>query len=119
MHRTARMLAAYNDLKAVYESKASRADKLAKKAAIIDELVEDLRLRRRPNNASLTEVRVYNGGADALITAHRACGDLRLMVLAAKTLRRSDFERTLQDDLAPIGKLLGQRCAALRATKAR
>lgn len=119
MPRTARMLDAYNQLKAVYESTASRADKLAKKAAIIDELVEDLRLRRRPNNASLTEVRVYNGGADALISAHRACGDLRLMVLAAKTLRRGDFARTLQDDLAPIGTLLGQRCAALRNTRAR
>ncbi len=35
------------------------------KAKIIDELVADLQLRKRPNNASLTEVRVYNGGVAA------------------------------------------------------
>ncbi|HVK85208.1 MAG TPA: aminopeptidase [Kofleriaceae bacterium] len=117
MHRTARLLDAYNQLKAVYESKASREDKLAKKAVIIDELVADLRLRKRPNNASLTEVRVYNGGADALINAHRACGDLRLLIEASKTLTRRDFTTTLQDDLVPIGKLLGHRCTELRASK--
>lgn len=117
MHRTARLLDAYNQLKKVYESKATREEKLAKKAAIIDELVEDLRMRRRPNNASLTEVRVYNGGADALIDAHRACGDLRLLVDASKTLTRSDFSKTLQDDLAPIGKLIAKRCAQLKAKR--
>jgi predicted aminopeptidase len=117
MNRTARLLDAYNQLKKVYESKATREEKLAKKAAIIDELVEDLRMRRRPNNASLTEVRVYNGGADALIDAHRACGDIRLLVEASKTLRRDDFSKTLQDDLAPIGQLIGKRCAQLEAKR--
>jgi predicted aminopeptidase len=117
VHRTARMLHAYQELKTVYESKLSRAEKLAKKSTIIDELVDDLRLRRRPNNASLTEARVYNGGANALIDAHRACGDLRSLVLAAKTLSRSDFSKTLQDDLAPIGIVLGKKCAAARASK--
>lgn len=117
MNRTARLLDAYNQLKKVYESKATREEKLAKKTAIIDELVEDLRMRRRPNNASLTEVRVYNGGADALIDAHRACGDIRLLVEASKTLRRDDFSKTLQDDLAPIGQLIGKRCAQLEAKR--
>lgn len=110
LHRTARTLDTYNQLKKLYDSKLPREAKLAQKAKIIDELVADLRMRRRPNNATLTEVRVYNGGAAALIDAHRACGDLRQMVLAAKTLQRSDFNKTLQDDLTPIGKLIGQRC---------
>lgn len=114
LHRTARTLAAYKQLKALYESNKSRAEKLAEKAKIIDELVADLRSRRRPNNATLTEVRVYNGGAAALVDAHRECGDLRTMVLAAKTLGRSDFSKTLQDDLTPIGKLIGQRCKSLQ-----
>ncbi|MBL9015909.1 MAG: aminopeptidase [Myxococcales bacterium] len=114
LHRTARTLAAYTRLKKLYESKKSREDKLAEKATIIDELVTDLRLRRRPNNATLTEVRVYNGGAAALVDAHRACGDLRAMVLAAKMLTRGDFSKTLQDDLAPIGRLIGERCAKLQ-----
>jgi predicted aminopeptidase len=117
VHRTARLLHAYKQLKAVYESKVARGEKLDKKKAIIDELVGDLRLRRRPNNASLTETRVYNGGANALIDAHRACGDLRSLVLAAKTLERSDFSKTLQEDLAPITPVLAKKCAAQRAAK--
>jgi predicted aminopeptidase len=117
VHRTARMLHGYQQLKKVYESKIARAEKLTQKAAIIDELVDDLRLRRRPNNASLTEARVYNGGANALIDAHRACGDLRTLVLAAKTLERSDFSKTLQDDLTPLTGVLAKKCAALRAKK--
>jgi predicted aminopeptidase len=117
VHRTARLLHGYQQLKTVYESKITRAEKLTKKATIIDELVQDLRLRRRPNNASLTEARVYNGGANALIDAHRACGDLRSLVLAAKTLERSDFSKTLQDDLTPLTGVLAKKCAAARAKK--
>lgn len=112
--RTARMLEVYKQLKAVYDSKLSRAEKLAKKAAIIDEVVVDLKIRKRPNNASLNEVKLYNGGAAALLEAHRACGDLRSLVLAAKTLKRGDFYKPLQDDLKPIGELLGKKCAQRR-----
>jgi predicted aminopeptidase len=108
--RTARLLDAYDQLKRVYDGAAPRDKKLAAKAQIIDELVADLHLRRRPNNASLTETRVYNGGAAAIASAHRACGDVRSLVIAGKTLTRADFARTLQDDLAPIGKILAARC---------
>ncbi|HSD90354.1 MAG TPA: aminopeptidase [Kofleriaceae bacterium] len=108
--RVARLLSAYKALKAVYDSNRTREQKLAEKAKIIDELVADLQLRKRPNNASLTEVRVYNGGAAPLLVAHRACGDLRSLVDAAKTLKRTDFAKPLEDDLTGIGKLLGERC---------
>jgi predicted aminopeptidase len=112
--RTSRLLDAYNQLKKLYESKVSRDEKLKQKGKIIDDLVDDLRIRRRPNNASLTETRVYNGGVAPLIEAHRACGDLAKLVRAGKTLKRGDFGKTLQDDLAPIGKLLGERCKAIK-----
>jgi predicted aminopeptidase len=108
--RTARLLAAYEQLKKVYDGPAPRAGKLAEKARIIDDLVADLHLRRRPNNASLTETRVYNGGLAPIADAHRACGDVRLLVLAGKTLTRADLARTLQDDLTPIAKVLAARC---------
>lgn len=111
--RTLRMATTYRDLKALYESKRSRADKLAAKAKLVDELVADLHLHTRPNNASLTESRVYNGGTGVLREAHRACGDLKQLIRAAKTLRREDFAKTLQDDLVPIGKLLAARCRSL------
>ncbi len=110
--RTVRTLAAYEALKQVYESKDSRPAKLARKATIIDELVEDLKLRVRPNNASLTESRVYNGGAAPILEAHRACGDLASLLRAGKTLSRRDFQKTLQDDLTPISKILADRCRA-------
>ena len=109
----ARLLDAYQQLKRVYEGSAPRAAKLAAKTRIIDELVADLHLRRRPNNASLTETRVYNGGVTAIVDAHRACGDVARLVAAGKTLTRGDFAKTLQDDLAPIGKILAQRCSQL------
>lgn len=112
--RVARTLDGYNQLKAVYDGKLPKAEKLKRKEQIIDELVADLRIRRRPNNASLTEARVYNGGVDALITAHRACGDIRRLVLAGRTLGRKDFAKKLQDDLAPVGKLLAERCKTIR-----
>ena len=108
--RTARMLAAYKDLEVVYKSTRPRADKLAEKARIIDEVVADLKLRRRPNNATLTETRLYQGGSAAFVDAHRACGDLHNFIKAAKTLKRSDFVKPLQEDLAPIGKLIADRC---------
>src|ERR1044071_1847873 len=106
----ARLLDAYQQLKRVYDGSDPRDKKLAAKARIIDDLVADLHMRRRPNNASLTETRIYNGGLTALLEAHRACGDVRSLVLAGKTLSRRDFAKTLQDDLAPIGKLLAERC---------
>jgi predicted aminopeptidase len=112
--RAARTLAAYTELKKLYASSKPRDVKLKEKAAIIDELVADLRLRRRPNNATLTETRVYNGGLEPLIEAHRACGDIRKLVLAGRTLKRGDFQKKLQEDLAPIGKLLGERCKTIK-----
>jgi predicted aminopeptidase len=117
--RTVRLLATYEALKAVYESKKPRAEKLAAKAKIIDELVDDLKLRKRPNNASLTESRVYSGGAAAILAAHRVCGDLASLIAAGRTLKRSDFHKDLQDDLTPIGKILGERCKAIHRSQER
>jgi predicted aminopeptidase len=111
--RVARQLDTYNQLKKLYDGPLPREEKLKQKARIIDELVDDLKLRRRPNNATLTETRVYNGGLAPLLDAHRACGDLRRLVRAAKTLTRGDFTKKLQDDLVPIGRLIAERCRAL------
>ena len=112
--RTVRTLSTYEALKQVYESKQTREQKLAAKAKIIDELVADLKLKRRPNNATLTEARVYNGGAAPILEAHRACGDLASLIVAGKTLTRADFSKELQDDLKPIAKIIGDRCRAAK-----
>jgi predicted aminopeptidase len=112
--RIARTNLTYEALKAVYASNRSRDAKLAEKARIIDELVADLHLRKRPNNSTLTESRVYNGGAAPILAAHRACGDIQALIAAGKTLRRRDFGKDLQDDLTPITQVLAARCRALR-----
>jgi predicted aminopeptidase len=119
MPRTARMLATYDQLKKLYASNKTRAEKLAEKQKIIDDLVADLHLRRRPNNASLTEARLYNGGTDVLRQAHRACGDVRSLIDAAKDLHREQFATTLQEDLRPIGAWLASRCEHNRAQNRR
>ena len=108
--RTSRMLAAYHALSKVYTSTLPRAEKLAQKSKIIDELVDDLKMRKRPNNATINDVRLYNGGADAIRKAHQMCGDIARLIAAGKTLHRRDFAKKLQDDLTPIGQLLGERC---------
>jgi predicted aminopeptidase len=112
--RAARLLETYTQLKKLYASSLSRDKKLIEKARIIDELVADLRIFRRPNNASLTETRVYNGGLAPLIEAHRACGDLRKLVLAGRTLKREDFQKKLQDDLTSVGVVLAARCKTIK-----
>jgi hypothetical protein len=58
-------------------------------------------------------VRVYNGGAAPFLVAHRACGDLRSLIEAAKTLSRKDFKKPLEEDLGDIGGLLSARCKSL------
>jgi predicted aminopeptidase len=108
--RTARMFAAYAELDAVYKGKATRDDKLAAKKRIIDELVDEMRLRRRPNNASLIELRVYQAGASALILAHKACGNLKSMVQVASRMTRADFDKDLQDDLSKVSLTMARKC---------
>jgi predicted aminopeptidase len=108
--RTARLLAAYKQLDGLYKSERTRADKLAEKAKVIDELVADLKLRVRPNNATLTETRLYDGGAAVFLEAHRTCGDIHRFIAATKTLTRADFDKPLQEDLTSIGRLIAQRC---------
>src|SRR5262245_5031792 len=109
--KTARELAAYVELDALYKSPASRAEKLAKKAAIIDALVDDLQLKTRPNNATLIELRVYRAAGDGFAKVQTACGgSLSRMIAAAKRLERRDFSEALQPDLTPVLRHLADLC---------
>jgi predicted aminopeptidase len=112
--RTVRVSQTYKELKALYAQKLPDKDTLAKKAAIIDALVADLKLHSRPNNATLGESNVYNGGLEPLHDAHVACGDIKRFIAAAKTIKRDDFTKDLQDDLAPVAALIARRCRESR-----
>jgi len=113
--RVARQVATYRALATLYESDATREQKLARKAELIDDLVADLRLVRRPNNASLIELRVYHEGGADHARAHRACGDLRQFVDAARTLESDDFPKRLDEKLGPIADEIARRCVARAA----
>jgi predicted aminopeptidase len=109
--RTDRMAEAYRALEALYASDRPDAEKLAQKAEIIDALVADLGLRRRPNNATLVEVRLYTASYDGFAEVHRACGSLGAMIAAGKRLTRGDFQQKLQEDLAPVLVRMKALCA--------
>ncbi|HTJ41743.1 MAG TPA: aminopeptidase [Kofleriaceae bacterium] len=109
--RVSRELVAYKELEALYESDAPRAEKLAKKDAIIDALADELKLRERPNNATLIELRVYEAAGDGFTKVQAACGgSVAKMIAAAKKLKRSDFKEELQPDLRPVLAHLADLC---------
>jgi predicted aminopeptidase len=108
--RIERMLTTYRELDAVYRSAATDTVKRQRKAAIIDQVVADLKLRYRPNNASLVEVRVYQASRGGFARVHTGCGDLGRMVKAADRLTRDDFREELQEDLTPVMRRLADLC---------
>jgi predicted aminopeptidase len=108
--RTSRLVAAHHALDDVYKSSEPAAAKLAAKERILEDLADDLQYMRRPNNATLVELQVYQGGHRAHARAHAACGDLRRFVEVARTLRRKDFRKDLQEDLEPIADVIVKRC---------
>lgn len=108
--RVDRSFEAFQALDAVYKSQKPEAAKLAAKKAIIDTLVEDLKLWERPNNASLVELRLYKAHYDGFARLEKACGDPRTLLQVAGTLKRDDFKESLQEDLTPVLRKIEERC---------
>lgn len=115
--RVRREMEAYDLLKAVYDSTRPDAEKLEEKAAIIDALVDDLGLRRRPNNASLVEVRVYLASYEGFARVHAACGSIEHLIEVGKTVRRGDFTEDVQDDLAPVLAKMEAACTKNKSSE--
>ncbi len=112
----ARELVAVEELKAVYASDDTDDKKLANKAKIIDALMVDLGMRRRPNNASLVEVRVYSASYEGFAEVHAACGSLTNLIAAGKRVSRSDFAEDLQEEFAPVLDKMKKVCAQMGGT---
>ncbi len=111
--RSVRMLQTYKELEALYAGSEPDAVKLTRKAAIIDALVADLGIppRRRPNNATLVEVRLYTASYEGFAEVHRTCGSLSALIAAGKRLGRGDFTEKLQEDLGPVLVRMKALCA--------
>jgi len=108
--RVDRSFEAYQALDTLYKSTQPAPAKLEAKARIIDELVEDLKLWHRPNNASLVELRLYKAHYDGFARLEAVCGDAPTLLRVAGTLKRSDFTESLQEDLTPVLELIEARC---------
>src|SRR5436190_1529056 len=108
---TEREMEAYRQLEKVYASSLPDAEKAKEKTRIIDELVADLRMRRRPNNANLVELRVYLASYGAFDDVAKACGSTAALIAAAKGAKRSDFEKPLQEDFSKVMVGIQARCS--------
>jgi predicted aminopeptidase len=72
--RGQRMKAAYDELAHLYETSASREDKLAEKARILATLRADLKIKRPISNATLIQYKTYGSGRAELEELLQVCG---------------------------------------------
>ena len=110
--RVARELVAFKALDALYKSDQPTAAKLKAKAEILEQLRADLGMWRPLNNAHLIELRVYQSSYAEFGAVVAACGSARAMIAAAKAVRRSDFTKELDDQLAPVLAKITAGCRA-------
>ncbi|WP_438015338.1 aminopeptidase [Sorangium sp. So ce315] len=82
---------AYVRLDRLYASPASDAEKRAEKEAVLARLAADIGARRRLNNASLVQFRVYNSGTPELRALLATCGGSWTRFLGA--LRKLEAQR--------------------------
>ncbi len=67
------MKAAYEDLEKLYASKAPREQKLAEKRRLIEELREELEIKRPLSNASLIQYKTYGSGKKEMAELLASC----------------------------------------------
>ena len=108
--RAQRLNEAYKALDAVYTSDLPDPAKYEKKGQIIDELVRDMRLSKRPNNATLIGFRLYQVARDDFSELFAACGhSWRRFLTAAASLEPEDFGAPQLADFGPVVAALRQR----------
>jgi predicted aminopeptidase len=108
--RAKRLNEVYQRLDAVYSSRVPDAEKYARKAAIIDELMRDMRLVNRPNNATLIGFKLYQVGRDDFSELFAACGhDWRRFLTAAASLKSEDFGQEQRAEFGPVVSALRAR----------
>ena len=112
--RVARELVAFKALDEIagwFDSLAGVADF---PGDLLEQLRADLGMWRPLNNAHLIELRVYQSSYAEFGAVVAACGSARAMIAAAKAVRRGDFAKELDDQLAPA---LAKITAGCRADK--
>lgn len=110
----ARLHRAFDELDALYKGPLPDADKLAKKAELLEALQAELGLKRKLNNASLAGFRTYDTGGPAFERLFAACGkDWQRFLDAVRTLREEDFPEHQLEEFSPVvDALAGRGCPA-------
>ena len=116
---SAKMVAAYRELEALYASDKPRAVKLARKKAILERLRIEADLDYAPNNASLIGFKTYNSGLAELAKVYAGCG--RSWPAFFKALGSVDGDAFPDEQLDEIGPwvLKNLDCAASGTRTAR
>ncbi len=119
--RGQRLTRAYSELNTLYESDVPRAQKLAQKQRILDQVRSELKLSRRLNNASLLSFKTYNAGMAEFALLYEACGkDWRRFLAAADSLEPSAFAEEQMDEIGPvIAALTAKGCPAATSRAAK
>jgi predicted aminopeptidase len=111
--RGARFMAAlriaHQDLKQLYESDASREEKLAKKAERYEALQKQLGTRRRYNNADLVGIRTYDSGRAAFERLLVRCHSWWRVLSAVGSLKEGDFAQPQQSEFDGVIDALAAR----------
>jgi predicted aminopeptidase len=101
---------AYQRLDALYRGPLPRAEKQRHKQLIIDELVQEMGLAQRPNNATLIGYKLYFVGKDDFSALYEACGySWRRFLYAASSLSSKDFGHDQRAEFGPVVDALRQR----------
>lgn len=101
--RHAILLAAHDELAALYASRKSDAAKLEEKKRILTALRVKVKARRPLNNATLAEVRTYGSGMKGLEALLHTCGgDYPRLIKALKAIDAKNFHGNVDKDLDAI-----------------
>ncbi len=110
----ARMHSAYLSLDEVYQSGMSDAEKLAKKAAILEGLRTEIKWRpeRSLNNATLLGFREYEGNRESFDRMFEKCGkDWRRFIVALTGIEEKHFPARQTKDLSGVERAF--QCAVV------
>jgi predicted aminopeptidase len=95
-----RMAVAYQDLKKIYDSKASDEEKQKQKAAYLSSLQSELKFKRPISNATLIQFQTYDPGDHGFGELFKKYNeDVREFLQALQKLKPSEFEHPHQIEL--------------------
>jgi predicted aminopeptidase len=102
-----RMAQAYRDLKEIYDSGLSSAQKLEKKSAYLSALQSELGFRRRITNATLIQFQTYDPGDHGFGALFKKTNeDVQVFLQLLSKLTEKDFEHPQMEELRGVlGKL--------------